>query len=93
MERTTFRKKGSRCAAELLRIELPPDNSPVPFSLEADLSTGHELIIVPLMIGLDNTASTLTIRDQNIVFPPESGIVDVKSTYGAKGDGTKKMTA
>jgi len=29
---------------------------------------------------------------ENIVFPPQSGIVDVKSAYGAKGDGTTDDT-
>jgi len=31
-------------------------------------------------------------RAENIVFPPESGIVDVKSAYGAKGDGATDDT-
>ena len=41
----------------------PRNGTPVPFTAEVELTAGHELLFVPLMHGLDNNATNLSIGD------------------------------
>ncbi len=59
----TLRKNDTQRAAEVKTIALPRDGTPVPFEVEVELTAGHELLFVPMMHGLNNNASTITIED------------------------------
>ena len=59
----SLRKKDTQRAAEITVIQLPRDGTPVPFAAEVELTAGHELLFVPMMHGLDNNATNLTIED------------------------------
>jgi hypothetical protein len=50
-------KKDTQRAAEVKRLELPHDDTPVPFDLEVELSDGHELLFLPLMPHWHNAAT------------------------------------
>ncbi len=63
----SLRKKDTQRAAEITTIQLPRDGTPVPFTAEIELTAGHELLFVPLMHGLENNATNLTIEDLVIV--------------------------
>lgn len=54
----SLRKKDTQRAAEITTIQLPRDGTPVPFTAEIDLTAGHELLVVPMMQGLDNKRRT-----------------------------------
>jgi len=56
-------KKDTQRAAEVKRLELPRDNSPVPFDLDVELSDGHELLFLPLMPHWHNAA---TVRVEQV---------------------------
>ncbi len=47
----------------------------------------------PLRAFLLFLLATLPIAADNVVFPPESGAINVKTAYGAKGDGKTDDTA
>jgi hypothetical protein len=51
-------KKDAQRAVELEILELPRDGSPVPFAIEADLSTGHELVFATQMPDMHNATNT-----------------------------------
>jgi hypothetical protein len=57
----SLRKKDTQRAAEFASIALPRDGTPVPFTAEVDLSSGHELLFVPLMHGLHHNAVNFTL--------------------------------
>ena len=59
----SMRKKDTQRAAEISTVQLPRDGTPVPFAAEVELTAGHELLFVPMMHGLDNNATNLTIED------------------------------
>jgi len=59
----SLRKKDTQRAAEVKTIQLPRDGTAVPFEAEVELTTGHELLFVPMMHGLDNNASNITIEN------------------------------
>ena len=59
----SLRKKDTQRAAEITVIQLPRDGTPVPFTAEVELTAGHELLFVPLMHGLENNATNLSIED------------------------------
>ena len=59
----SLRKKDTQRAAEITTIQLPRDGTPVPFTAQIDLTAGHELLFVPMLQGLDNNATNLTIED------------------------------
>ena len=44
--------------AGIAAVELPRDNSPVAFRAEAELSAGHELLLMPMMPHWHNAATT-----------------------------------
>ena len=50
-------KKDTQRAAEVERIDLPRDDTPVPFELDVELSDGHELLFLPLMPHWHNAAN------------------------------------
>lgn len=50
-------KKDTQRAAEVKHLDLPRDNSAVPFELEVELSDGHELLFLPLMPHWHNAAT------------------------------------
>ncbi|HEX3134940.1 MAG TPA: hypothetical protein VHX44_15345, partial [Planctomycetota bacterium] len=50
-------KKDTQRAAEVKRLELPRDDSPVAFDVEVELSDGHELLFLPLMPHWHNAAT------------------------------------
>lgn len=56
-------KKDTQRAAEVKRLELPRDNTPVAFELEVELSDGHELLFLPLMPHWHNAA---TVRVEGV---------------------------
>ena len=58
----SFRKKDTQRAAEVSAIQLPRDGTAQPFSVEVELSAGHELLLVPMMHGLYNNAANFTIE-------------------------------
>ena len=62
----SLRKNDTQRAAELKTIPLPSDGKPVPFELEVELTAGHELLFVPMMHGLDNNASNISIEGLSI---------------------------
>ncbi len=66
----SLRKKDTQRAAEITTVQLPRDGTPVPFTAEIELTAGHELLFVPLMHGLDNNATNLTIEDLVITLRP-----------------------
>ena len=66
----SLRKKDTQRAAEITTVQLPRDGTPVPFTAEVELTAGHELLFVPLMHGLDNNATNLTIEDLVITLHP-----------------------
>ncbi len=45
------------------------------------------LLLIPLLFVVQFA------RGENITFPPDSGVVDIKARYGAKGDGITDDTA
>ena len=59
----SLRKRDTQRAAEVTTIQLPRDGTLVPFTAEIELTAGHELLFVPMMQGLDNNATNLTIED------------------------------
>ena len=59
----SLRKKDTQRAAEIITVQLPRDGTPVPFTAEVELTAGHELLFVPMMHGLENNATNLTIED------------------------------
>ncbi len=50
-------KKDTQRAAEVKRIDLPRDDTPVAFDVEVDLTDGHELLLLPLMPHWHNAAT------------------------------------
>ena len=44
-------------------MHLPRDGTPVAFDAEIELTAGHELLFVPMMHGLHNNATNLSIED------------------------------
>ncbi len=58
----SLRKKDTQRAAEVKTIQLPRDGTPVPFEAEVELTAGHELLFVPMMHGLHNNASNISIE-------------------------------
>jgi hypothetical protein len=54
-------KKDTQRAAELAAVDLPRDATPVPVMIEAELTAGHELVILPLVPDWNN-ATTITIE-------------------------------
>jgi hypothetical protein len=56
-------KKDTQRAAELKRLDLPRDDSPVPFDVEVELGDGHELLFLPLMPHWHNAA---TVRVEHL---------------------------
>lgn len=55
-------KKDTQRAAEIGSVDLPRDASWVPLDLEAELTAGHELVILPLVPEWNN-ATTITIEN------------------------------
>ena len=66
----SLRKKDTQRAAEVTAVQLPRDGTSVAFAAEVELTAGHELLFVPLMHGLDNNATNLTIEDLVITLRP-----------------------
>ena len=64
----SLRKRDTQRAAEISVVQLPRDGTPVPFTAEVELTAGHELLFVPMMHGLDNNATNLTI-DALVIQP------------------------
>ena len=60
-------KKDTPRAAKLRTLELPRDNSRVPFELTIELTAGHELVFLPLMPDWHN-ATTTAITDLAIAL-------------------------
>lgn len=56
-------KKDTQRAAEVKRLDLPRDDSPVPFDVEVELTDGHELVFLPLMPHWHNAA---TVRIEGV---------------------------
>ncbi len=56
-------KKDTQRAAEVKRLDLPRDDTPVLFDLEVELSDGHELLFLPLMPHWHNAA---TVRIEGV---------------------------
>jgi hypothetical protein len=54
-------KKGTANAVAVQTLELPRDNSPVPFEVRVELTAGHELVFLPLMTDWHN-AGTVKIE-------------------------------
>jgi hypothetical protein len=50
-------KKDTQRAAEVKRLDLPRDDTPVAFDVEVELSDGHELLFLPLMPHWHNAAT------------------------------------
>ncbi len=65
-----LRKKDTQRAAEIKTIQLPRDGTPVPFEAEIELSTGHELLFVPMTQGLYNNAANFTLDGLSITRLP-----------------------
>jgi hypothetical protein len=61
-------KKDTQRSVELKMLELPRDNSPVPFEMMVELTAGHELVFLPVMPDWHNATTTvledLTIQEQ-----------------------------
>ncbi len=62
----SLRKKDAQRAAEVKILQLPKDGTPVPFTAEVELTTGHELLFVPMLQGLYNNATNLSIEGLTI---------------------------
>lgn len=62
----SLRKRDTQRAAELKAFQLPRDGSPVTIEAEVELTAGHELLFVPMMHGLDNNASNITIENLKV---------------------------
>lgn len=62
----SFRKNDSQRAAELSSIQLPRDGTAVPFSLDVEMTVGHELLFLPLMQGIYNNAANFTIESLSV---------------------------
>lgn len=67
----SLRKRDAQRAAEVSVIQLPRDGTPVAINVGVELTSGHELLFVPMMQGLYNNAANLTIEGLNII--PVSG--------------------
>ena len=65
----SLRKKDTQRAAEIMTISLPRDGSLVPIAAEVELNAGHELLFVPMMRGLDNNATNVSIENLVITGP------------------------
>ncbi len=62
----SLRKRDTQRAAEITWFSLPRDGSPVELKAEVDLAAGDELLFVPMMQGLDNNASNVSIEALSI---------------------------
>jgi len=58
-------KKDTQRAVPIQMLELPRDNSPVPFEIRVELTTGHELVFLPLLSDWHN-AGTVKIEDLTV---------------------------
>jgi hypothetical protein len=63
----SFRKRDTQRAAEVSAVQLPRDGTTVPFSVEVELTAGHELLILPLTQGLYNNAANFNIEGLNVI--------------------------
>ena len=61
-------KKDTQRAAEVKRLDLPRDDTPVPFDLGVELTDGHELLFLPLMPHWHNAA---TVRIEQLEVSAE----------------------
>jgi hypothetical protein len=52
-------KKDAQRAAIIKQLELPRENKPVPFEIEAELATGHEILFIPLMPDWHSATTTM----------------------------------
>ena len=66
----SLRKKDTQRAAEIIAVQLPRDGTTVPFTATIELTAGHELLFVPMMHGLHNNATNLTIENLTITATP-----------------------
>ena len=55
-------------AGELRKIDLPPDNSPVPIEFTLDLSEGHELVLLVEMPQREAFAPARRLARQLLLF-------------------------
>ena len=51
-------KKHYKSAAEVQTFVLPREDSPVPLDYQVELTSGHELVFLPLMPDPNNAATT-----------------------------------
>jgi len=58
-------KKDTQRAAEVGSIQLPRDGQAIPLDLEVELTSGHELVLLPLVPDWNN-ATNITLADLTV---------------------------